>query len=261
MREMNLNATVRAEFGKHTRALRRTGKVPGIFYRHGEKNIPITIEEKSLKPLIYTTETHIINLQLGDGKTENCILRDLQLDPVSERPVHFDLQGLREDEEITLEIPITVVGGTSVGVREGGILQQVIHKLRISCLPRHIPDHVEVNPENLKINQFIHVRDLKIDNVKILESENSSVIGIVPPTVEKEPEPSTAAVEEPAEPEVIGKGKKPEEGEEGEAAAEKKVEGAAKQPAAPAKGAPAGPAKAAAPAKPAAPAKEEKEKK
>ncbi len=252
MREMNLNATHRTQLGKHTRALRRTGMVPGIFYRHGEKNIPITIEERSLKPLIYTTETHIINLMLEGGRTESCILRDLQLDPVSERPVHFDLQGLREDEEVTIEIPITVVGGTALGVREGGVLQQVIHKLRISCLPRHIPDHVEVNPENLKINQFIHVRDLKIDNVKILDNENSSVIGVVPPTVEKEPEPGVAAVEEAAEPEVIGKGKKPEEGEEGEAAAEKKPEAAAK---------PGAPAKAAAPVKPAPPAKEEKEKK
>ncbi len=254
MREITIDAEVRTQLGKRSKAIRREGKVPGIFYIHGEENINLAVPEKSLKQLIYTSETHIVNLKLNGSGEKSCILRSVQFDPVTERPIHIDFQGLRADEKITIEVPITVTGGIPVGVRDGGVVQQVIHRLRILCLPKDIPEHIEVNAEQLKINQFIHVRDLKIENVEILESENSSIVGVVPPTVEKEPTPEVAATEEAAEPEVIGKGKKAEEGAEGEApAGEKKAEGATSAKAA----APA--AKSAAPAaKGAAPAKAEK---
>ncbi len=226
MKEFILEAEVRTQFGKHTRALRRNGNIPGIFYLHGEKAIPITVTEKILNPLVFTPETHIINLKLKDGVEKNCILRDVQFDPVTDRPVHFDLQGLRENEKITLEVPITIVGGTPVGVREGGILQQLIHRLKISCLPKYIPEHIEINVENLKINNFTHVSDLKIENVTILESESTSIVGILPPITEKEPTPDVTAAEETVEPEVISKGKKVEEGTEAEG--EKKADAGTK---------------------------------
>lgn len=226
MREIILEAEVRTQFGKHSRAIRRDGNIPGVFYLHGENTIPITVSEKNLKPLIYTPETHIVNLKLSNGTEKNCILRDVQFDPITDKPIHFDLQGLRENEKITMEIPITIVGGTPIGVREGGILQQIIHRLKISCLPKHIPENIEINVENLKINNFIHVSDLKIENVTILESESTSIVGVLPPIVEKEPVPEITAVEETVEPEVIGKGKKVEEGTEVEG--EKKVEAGAK---------------------------------
>ncbi|MBI4811397.1 MAG: 50S ribosomal protein L25 [Ignavibacteriales bacterium] len=224
MRELTLEAEVRNQLGKHTHSVRRAGKVPGVFYLHGEENIPIAVIEKNLKPLIYTSETHIINLKLNNGNTKNCILRDVQFDPLTDLPIHFDLQGLREDEKITLEVPIIITGGTPIGVREGGVLQQIIYRLKITCLPKHIPEHIEINVENLKINNFVHVSDLKIENVTILENESSSIVGVMPPTVEKEVAPAAAVVEETVEPEVIGKGKKVEEGAEGEAETEKKAE-------------------------------------
>ncbi len=238
MREITLEATVRTEIGKRSRSLRRNGNVPGVFYIHGENNIPVTVMEKSLKPLIYTSETHVINLKLNNGEGKSCILRDIQFDPITDRPVHFDLQGLRADEKINIEVPIIITGGIPVGVRDGGIIQHIIHKLKISCLPKDIPEHIEINAEALKVNQFIHVRDLKIENVTVLESEASSIVGVVPPTVEKEVVAAEATVETAAEPEVIAKGKKPEE------------EGAAE----------GGEKKADAGAKTVAPAKEEKKK-
>lgn len=210
MREITIKAEVRKQVGKGTRALRRNGQVPGVFYLAGEQNIPVAIDEKSLKPLIYTSETHVINLTLNDGGVKSCILRDIQFDPVSDRPIHVDLQGLREDREIAVEVPIVVTGGVPVGVRDGGILQSFMHRLKISCLPRFIPEHVEVNVAELKVNQFVHVRDLKIENVRLLDSETGTIVGVIPPTVEKEPTPGVTP-EAALEPEVIGKGKKTEE--------------------------------------------------
>ncbi len=217
MSEITLAAEVRKDIGKRARALRRTGKVPGIYYGHGQQNILVTMPEIVLKPLYTTSAMHVINLKLDDGSSHMCVLRDVQLDPVTERPVHFDLFGLNENEALTIEVPVKLTGGIPKGVREGGILQHVLHKLKVSCLPKHIPDQYEINVEELEINRSIHVKDLTIPDVKILENETSTIVAVVPPVVVKEPE-LTAVVaptaEAPAEPEVIAKGKKVEEGAE-----------------------------------------------
>jgi large subunit ribosomal protein L25 len=232
MSEIAVSAEIRKEVGKQAKQLLRVGKVPGIYYGHGQKNIPLAMVELTLKPLYRSSAAAVINLTLDDGSKHMCVLRDVQFDPVTDRPVHFDLFGLNENEELTLELPVTVTG-IAKGVRDGGILQHILHKLKIVCLPKHIPDRLEINVESLEINKSIHVRDLSIPNVKVLENENSTVVAVVPPTVLKEAEavPGAVAVEgAPAEPEVISKGKKPEEGVEeagkegaaGKAAPEKK---------------------------------------
>ncbi|HLA68309.1 MAG TPA: 50S ribosomal protein L25 [Bacteroidota bacterium] len=214
MSEITLTAEIRKEVGKRSKTLRRLGKVPGIYYGHGQKNIPVTLTEFALKPLFKTSATHVINLKLDDGTTHPCILRAIQFDPMTDRPIHFDLFGLNADEKLTIEVPV-ILKGTPVGVKDGGTLQHVIHRLRVSCLPKYIPDHIELDVTELKINTSIHVKDLSVPNVRVLENESSTVAAVVPPTILKEAEPGTAVVAEaPAEPEVIARGKKPEEGEE-----------------------------------------------
>jgi large subunit ribosomal protein L25 len=223
MSEITLQAEIRKETGKHARSLRRSGKIPGVYYGHGRQNILVALQEAALKPLYTTSATYVINLKLDDGSNHMCILRAIQLDPVTERPIHFDLYGLSESELLTIEIPIKLTGGIPKGVREGGILQHVMHRLRVSCLPKDIPDHIDINVEDLGINRSIHVKDLAIPNVKILDIETSTIVAVVPPVIVKEPEPTVVvapASETPAEPEVIAKGKKVEEGAE-EAAEEK----------------------------------------
>lgn len=218
MSEIVLQAAVREHIGKKSKRVRSADSVPGIFYKHGEANIPIQVERLVLNPVVFTSQTRVIQLRLPDGAVKKCILRDVQFDPVSDLPVHFDLQGLFEDEKLTLELPVSLVGGTARGVRDGGMLQHVIHKLRVSCLPKDIPERVEVNVSDLGINQAVHVSDVVLPNVTILESPESTVVAVLPPTVVKEETVAAAPAEESKEPEVVGKGKKPEDGAEGEAA-------------------------------------------
>ncbi len=214
MSEIVLNAQRRDPKIKHANALRREGLIPGVFYGHGEDNLNIAVEPLNLNPLIYTSTTNIVTLMLADGTAKQCILREVQFDPVSDKPVHFDLLGLRENEEIAIEVPVVLTGGTAAGVKEGGTLQHVIHKLRISCLPKNIPSKVEIDVSTLNINDSVHVRDLKLENVTMLENADSAVVSVLPPVVEKAPEEVAAtAAETPAEPEVLAKGKKLEEGE------------------------------------------------
>ena len=216
MSEVVLNAEVREETGKRAKATRNEGKVPGVYYSHGEENINIKASMLSLAPLVFGSETRIIDLHLSNGTIRKAILRDVQFDPISDKPIHFDLQGLHEDEKLTIEVPVVLTGGIPVGVRNGGLLQHSIHKIKVSCLPKDIPGKIEIDVANLEMNRAIHVRDLTIPNVTMLENTDAAVVGVIPPTIVKEPEPGVVAPgEEVTEPEVVGKGKKVEEGEEG----------------------------------------------
>jgi large subunit ribosomal protein L25 len=231
MSEVVLNAVVRKETGKGMmNRLRSADKIPGIYYAHGEANINITATPLAMKPLIYTSNTHLVNLKLDNGESKTCILRDVQFDPITDRPVHFDLQGVKENEELTVQVPV-ILNGSPKGVKDGGTLQHIMHKVRVSCLPKFIPEHIELDVTELGMNDSIHVRDIKIDNVRILDNAASAVVAVVPPTVIKEETPAVpgatadaAAVPgavAPAEPEVIAKGKKPVEGEAAAAPAKK----------------------------------------
>lgn len=252
MPEITVSAFVRKEVGKKAHTLRYKGDVPGIFYGHSKSNIPVTISEKSLKPLYKTSAASIINLKLDDGSSYRCILKDVDFDPITDKPIHFDLYGVNENEVLTIEVPVLLTGGTPQGVKEGGILQHILHRLKISCLPKDIPDHVEINVATLAINKSIHVADIKVPNATIAENAKTAIVAVVPPVIEKAPEvAATEAAVAPTEPEVIGKGKK-EEGEEGAAPAAAPGAGA-KAPAAGAKAPAAGSKAPAAPA-PAAPA-------
>jgi len=241
MSEIVLNAEPRETSARAAKRVRSQGMIPGVYYARGEENVSIAVLAPSLNPLIHTKETHIIELKLKDGSSRKCILRAVQFDPVSDRPIHFDLQGLRENEKLDIDVPIVLTGGTPVGVKDGGMVQHMIHKLRVSCLPKDIPEKIEINIEGLNINDAVHVKDLTVPNVTILENLESAVVGVMPPTVVKEEEAAAPAEEAILEPEVVGKGKKAEEGEEGGEAAK-------------------GEAKAAAPKEKAAAPKEEKKK-
>lgn len=218
MSEVILEATIRTNAGKAS-SLRRAGTVPGVFYGHGMKNISVAVPEMTLRPLYATTLTHVINLKLNDGSAYSCILKDIDFDPVTERPIHFDLLGLNPDEEVSIDVPVTLTGGIPQGVRDGGILQHVLHKIHVMCLPKHIPEHVEVDVAGLLMNKSIHVSELIVQNVRVLDDPRSTVVAVVPPVIEKAPEVAVAETAEgavapaaPAEPEVIARGKKVEEG-------------------------------------------------
>ncbi|MEK6553129.1 MAG: 50S ribosomal protein L25 [Bacteroidota bacterium] len=194
--------------------LRRDGNVPGIYYANGVDPIAIYISERNLKPLVFTSETHIINLKIDEDEERKSILKNIQFDPVTDRVAHFDLQGISADQEIEIEVPV-VLEGQAKGVREGGIVQHTMHKLSISCLPGDIPQHISINISELSLGKSVHVRDLNFDRVKFLHTDDQIIVSIVMPRAVVEPTPAEVVPgEEKLEPEVISKGKPTEEEEE-----------------------------------------------
>lgn len=197
-----------------TKEQRKKGFVPGVFYHKNSEPITIFVKETSLNRFIYSSEVNLINLDIeGFEKPVTCILKDVQFDPVNDRAIHFDLQGISEKEKIKVEVPLQIIG-SAPGVRDGGILQQVLHTVEIECLPKDIPPHIEVDISHLKIGDAIHLNDIKQEGFEIMDSLESAIVAVVPPAVEKEVTPSGEEEATAEEPEVISKGKKEEEEEE-----------------------------------------------
>ncbi len=216
MEKQALKANIRTEISKTSRSnLRKSGKVPGIFYSRVNKPISIEVTEKAIKPFVFTAKTHLISLEVENDKNYDCVVKDVQFDPVTESIVHFDLLGLIEGEMFQLEVPIQY-HGTAIGIKEGGIVQQVLHKLEIECFPKDIPQFLSIDITNLKLGESIHPNDLSYENITILTPPESVVVAVVHPKVEKEPVVGETPEEVTAEPEVIGKGKAAEEEEEKE---------------------------------------------
>lgn len=205
-----LNVEVRNEIGKQVaKRIRRAGRVPGVFYIHGENPVPFSVDAKELR-LALAHKSGMMDVQFGQGDPAKCIIREVQWHPVLGHPVHVDLMGVRLTEEVTVEVPI-VISGAAAGVKEGGTLQQVLRTLEITCLPLDIPEAITVDVSNLNIHDAIYVRDLKYERIEILNDLEQIIVSVLAPRLEEAAAPAPAAEE--AEPEVIERGKKEEEEE------------------------------------------------
>jgi large subunit ribosomal protein L25 len=204
MEKVTLAANVRKTINKTSRsATRKAGKVPGIFYSKISDSIPVEVLVNAINPLVFTAQTHLISLQLDNSQSYDCILKDVQFDPVTDKVVHFDLIGLSATDKIELEVPIALVG-SAIGVKDGGLLQQSLHKADIECLPSDIPQHIEIDISKLKMGDSIHIGDLKIEGITFRSSKDSVVVSVMAPKAEKVED---ALAEKADEPEVITKGK------------------------------------------------------
>ena len=214
MSEITLKVEKRGAFKRSlSRSMRTAGYVHGVYYIHGGQNIAIKAPELSLRPVVFTTESNVINLEVeGEAKPFSCILKAVQFDPVTSKLIHFDLIGLKADEKIDIEIPVSLQGN-AIGIKDGGQLQFILQRLQVKCLPKDIPSHIDLEVSGLKIGDSIKVSDIKIDNVEVLNDENAVIVSVVPPTAaaveEKAAEDAAAA----AEPEVLSIGKKDEASE------------------------------------------------
>jgi large subunit ribosomal protein L25 len=205
MDKVNLKANLRTDFSKSGRSeLRRNGRVPGIYYLKQGEPIALEVPVNAINPLVFTSQTHLINLQLDNGSELECIIKDIQFDPVTDKVVHFDLLGLVSGETIQIEVPVQL-NGNAIGIKEGGQIQQVLHKLEISCLPKDLPQHIELDVTELHLGDTLHVSDIVLENITILNPADAVVVAIAHPRAEKEV--LEGETEAPAEPEVITKGK------------------------------------------------------
>lgn len=208
-----------ARGSQKARAMRREGQIPAVLYGHGMEPVSLQVNNRDLYRVLHTKagENVVINLK-AEGitlKESTCRIREIQHHPVREDIEHVDFTVISLSEKIEVEVPLIVLNAEeSVGIKQGGVLDVVHHELEVECLPTAIPEHIEVDVKALDINDVIHVRDLKApEGVSFLLDDDDVVVAVHPPRVVEEEAPEEG--EEAKQPEVIEKGKKPED-EEGE---------------------------------------------
>ena len=213
--QVNLQAATRTETGKGAaRSFRRAGKVPGVIYGHGREAEAVTIDKSALNKMLFgiSAGTTILDVAVDGRAPVKALIREIQRDSL--RPaeiIHLDLYEVRSDEEITLAVPIRLIGIPD-GVRNfGGVLDHVLRELEVEVLPINIPDHVDLDVTALTIGHSLFVRDVKVENAKVLNDPDTPICTVVAPRTEEAP----AVVEEVAatEPELIRKPKAEDEDE------------------------------------------------
>jgi len=200
----------RAAGSRANARLRRSGKVPGIVYGHGEEPIPVAMARHDLEQLLHHG-AHLLELHLG-GTTQRVLIKEVQYDHLGVTPIHVDLARVSLDERVRVTVPLELRGEPK-GVREGGILDQNIAELDIECLVTQIPENIRVNIADMGLDQMLYVKDIQVpEGVRVLTSPELVVCSIRKP-LEEAPaaEPTEAAA---AEPELIRKERPAEEEEE-----------------------------------------------
>ena len=177
MKSITINGSQRESVGKvSTKALRNAGKVPCVVYG-GETPIHFSAPELAFKNLVYTPDVHTVVIELEDGTSINAILQDIQFHPVTDRILHIDFYQIFDDKEITMNIPVRLVGN-SRGVRNGGVLRFVNRKLRIKAVPANLPDYIEADITELRIGNKLYVTTLTNDAYTIMHPDNTVVVQV-----------------------------------------------------------------------------------
>lgn len=217
-KEFKIQAQQRTGRGKNdARRARRDGLVPVTVYGGGAETVSAVAPLRELAAILRSEagRNTIFTIDVEGVGVSEVMFHDRQIDPVRGRLIHADLTRLVKGQKIEVTVPLHLVG-EAFGVREKqGVLEQIIREIEIRCEPRDIPDVIDVDVTNLDVHDVLHVSDIQVPaNVEILEDAETVIatIGIV--KEEEVAAPAPAEGEEPAEPEVIGKGKKEEEGEE-----------------------------------------------
>ncbi|MBN9298755.1 MAG: 50S ribosomal protein L25 [Filimonas sp.] len=177
MKSITIEGQLRTDFGKKaTRQLRSQEAVPGVIYG-GAEEVNFSASAKAFKPLVYTAEFQIAEVQVG-GKTYKCILKDLQFDKVDDSLIHVDLLELVGDKSVVATLPLKFTGAAA-GVKAGGKLITKMKSLKVKTLPKYLKENIEVDITNLELNGNIRVEDVKADNMEIMNSPRIPIASIV----------------------------------------------------------------------------------
>jgi large subunit ribosomal protein L25 len=217
----------RAQLGRTSaRRLRKAGKVPAVMYGGGEAPESLVLDHNTLKHQMAREAfyTSILTLKLGT-KAQQVVVKAVERHPARPIIMHMDFQRVREDVEITLNVPIHFLNEESAkGVKDqGGVVNHILTDVEVRCLPRYLPEYLEIDLTALELNQIFHLSDIKLPEgvtlVALAHGDDQPLVAINPPReeeVEIPVEAPAAAGEVPATAQA-----EPAEGE-GEAAAEGK---------------------------------------
>lgn len=182
MQQKTMSIELREKVGKGVaRKLRANGRVPGVVYGRGAEPVAVSVDAKELAGAIVGEggRNNLITLQGGGSLNGNTvIIADLQKAALKGTFVSVDLHKINMNEKVRVHVPVALVG-TAAGVKDGGMLDVVMHSLDLECLPAQIPEHVEVDVTGLAIGHAIHVGELVLPvGVKALDDPKTTIVSI-----------------------------------------------------------------------------------
>lgn len=197
----------------NSRRLRKAGSLPCVVYGEGKEAAAIQIETHAFEQLLHhhTTETLITEIALEGAGEIQVLVKDVQRHPVSGDIIHVDLLKIIAGQTIQVDILVELVG-EAAGVKEGGVIEQVMHSVAIECLPKDLIESIEVDISDMGIGDSLCVSDLNLGNkLRTQVEEDAIVVSVAEPRAEEEPEEEVVEGVEGAEPEVISEKKAEDE--------------------------------------------------
>jgi len=227
METFTVEGKVREERGKGAaRRTRLTGMVPAVLYGDRKDSIALSVNAKQVARILRSETGHntIFSVRVAGGAEEKAMMKDWQVDPVSGALLHVDLLRIAMDVRMRVRVPVHTFGEPQGVKMQGGVFEMVTREVELECLPSDIPEEFKVDVTEMMIGKQLRAGDLPIDpaKMKLLTDPQRVLAHVVMLKAEAEPTAEAAVTAEaaPAEPEVIKKGKKEEEGAaEGEAEA------------------------------------------
>lgn len=193
-----------------SRRVRADGFIPAVLYQRGEKSMPAVVSSREFVKIASQAKTSQVfrsKSSVGELNDRSLLVKEVQRDFIKGQVLHVDFQVLRDDEEIVVEIPLTFVG-EALGVKlDNGILTYVAHAVEISCLPKLIPEKLDINIANLRLGESIHGSDIVLpEGVSLVGNPEQTIVSIVAarpddsgaPAAVTEAAPAAAAAAAPA---------------------------------------------------------------
>lgn len=217
----------RSETGKGpVGRMRKAGRVPAVIYGHGGPAEPLSVERRLIERLL-DSGAHVVGVRYEDGENgdgagdpeKRALIREVQVDPVSQQVLHVDLQEVSEHESIVVRVPL-VLRGEPVGIKEGGVMERVLHELEIECPADLVVDSITVDVSGLELGSSVHVEELTLpEGAKAISQGGLVVVSVRRPREVEEEVVAAAGTEVPEQPEVIGEKEREERTEPTEPAA------------------------------------------
>ena len=216
MERHSIEAELRTETGKGAaRKIRRNGLIPGVVYGRGNEPRSIKVDPLDIEKLLQSNAIFDLTFVGEDGEESTVIIKDYQKDVIKQNLLHVDFQFISMDEKITVSVPMHLEG-EAVGVRDGGVLQQLLREIEIDTLPAEIPEEVTIDISELEVGESLSVADLELpEGIDLITDSDEVIVTVVTPTELAEEDEETEEEEEFLEPEVIGEEEEEEETEEG----------------------------------------------
>ena len=201
-----LNVAIRDKKGTSSaRRIRLKDQIPAILYHSGLDALSLSVDKKELYKALKTGQV-IFEVKIKD-ENQFVLVKDVQYHPVNDNIMHVDFQKVKEDEKISLEVPLRIEGEAE-GVKAGGILVQIVSTITVQCKPTTVPEALIIDVTNLELNSSLSVKDIELAaDVEIMTDEDLAVVSVQ--------EPKEEVVEEVLEDEELLEGEEGEEGEEG----------------------------------------------